>query len=157
MGIRPPENFNKPFLSKNVSEFWLRMHRSLTLWLTDYVFSPTYKRALSSRILSAHPVTAMSYALLVTMIVSGLWHGTTASFLVFGIVHGIYLVIQRVWEAAISARLGRKKARELRQRLFYRFSSTLLTFHATAFAYVFFVLDLNRIVTMFKYMEFRIG
>ena len=47
LGIRPPENFNKPFLARNISDFWLRMHRSLTLWLTDYVFSPIYKRSLT--------------------------------------------------------------------------------------------------------------
>lgn len=46
LGNRPPENFNKPFLAQNISDFWLRQHRSLTLWLTDYVFTPIYKWGL---------------------------------------------------------------------------------------------------------------
>jgi alginate O-acetyltransferase complex protein AlgI len=55
MGVRPPENFNKPFLATNVSDFWLRQHRSLTLWLTDYVFSPCYKKGLEGRFAGRSP------------------------------------------------------------------------------------------------------
>ena len=67
------------------------------------------------------------------------------------------MVVQRVWDAAITSKLGRKKVRELRKRRSYQLGSMLLTFHATAFAYVFFVLDLNRVIRLFRYMEFSLG
>lgn len=47
LGLRPPENFDKPFLARNIADFWLRFHRSLTQWLTSYVFSPLYKWTLT--------------------------------------------------------------------------------------------------------------
>lgn len=58
IGNRPPENFNKPFIAQNISDFWLRQHRSLTLWLTDYVFTPAYKWELSHKTLSRRPLLA---------------------------------------------------------------------------------------------------
>ncbi len=49
MGVKPPENFRFPFLARDVSEYWLRVHRSLTTWLTDYIFNPLYRFALGVR------------------------------------------------------------------------------------------------------------
>ena len=148
MGIRPPENFDKPFLSRNISEFWQRQHRSLTLWLTDYVFSPAYKRALESERFRGRPLLAANGALLVTMVVSGLWHGTTLAFLLFGLVHGIYQVVYRSWDALLTKRLGRKRVRALRERWDVRLAGVALTFNATAFAFVFFRVETARLLEL---------
>ena len=141
LGVRPPENFNLPFLARNISDFWLRQHRSLTLWLTDYVFSPAYKQALTNNVLSRHPVLAGNLALLLTMLVSGIWHGTTIGFLFFGITHGIYLVIYHSWDHLLAAKLGRKRVNRLRQNWLARLTAILITFNAAAFAFLFFQLD----------------
>lgn len=141
MGVRPPENFDKPFLARNISDFWLRQHRSLTTWLTDYVFTPTYKRALESPGLRRRPLLAASGALMLTMLVSGLWHGTTLPFLLFGLVHGLYLVVYRGWDTLLTRRLGRAGVRHFRSRPLVHAGGVLLTFHAAAFAFVFFRID----------------
>jgi len=150
MGIRPPENFNKPFIAQNISDFWLRQHRSLTLWLTDYVFSPTYKQALSSNRLSGHPVLSGNLALMLTMIISGIWHGTSIGFLFFGITHGIYLVIYHTWDHLLSGFLGRKRTNQLRKHWLARIIGIIITFNAASFAFLFFQLDTPHLQQLFN-------
>jgi D-alanyl-lipoteichoic acid acyltransferase DltB (MBOAT superfamily) len=148
MGIRPPENFDKPFLAKNISEFWQRQHRSLTLWLTDYVFSPTYKRALESDWFSSRTLLAANIALLITMLVSGLWHGTTVAFLLFGLAHGSYLVVYRSWDTWLTRKWGRKRVRRWRKRWDVKLAAMALTFNATAFAFVFFRVQTDQLLRL---------
>lgn len=148
LGIRPPENFNLPFLAQNMSDFWLRQHRSLTLWLTDYVFTPTYKWALEQKSIAAHPVLAGNLAIALTMFVSGIWHGTTIGFLIFGLLHGAYLVIYHTWDHLITKQLGKKRVRELRRTWPVRAIGMVLTFNAAAFAFLFFQLDTPRLMQL---------
>lgn len=141
LGVRPPENFDRPYLATNISDFWQRQHRSLTLWLTDYVFSPAFKRLLSGQTLGRHPLLAMNLCLLLTMLVSGLWHGTTAGFLVFGLLHGAFLVAYHSWDALLKSVLGRQRLRRWRAHILGRLVGMALTFHAAAAAFVFFRMD----------------
>ena len=138
MGVRPPENFNKPFVARNISDFWLRQHRSLTLWLTDYVFTPTLKTTLTRPFGARHPLAATNLSLMLTMLVSGLWHGTTVSFLLFGIVHGLWFVIYRLWDELLIRRMGRQGVRVWRQQRWVHAGGIVLTFNATAFTFIFF-------------------
>lgn len=149
MGIRPPENFNKPFLARNVSEFWQRQHRSLTLWLTDYVFNPVLKRSLSKGWLRGRRTAAVAAALGLTMIVSGVWHGTTLGFVFFGLAHGTFLITYHVWDSILTARWGRTRVAAWRQKPLVAASGILITFHATAFAFVFFQLGARKGLTLF--------
>jgi D-alanyl-lipoteichoic acid acyltransferase DltB (MBOAT superfamily) len=150
LGVRPPENFNLPFLAANPSQYWLRVHESLTRWLTDYVFNPLYAGTLRTSWLGPHPVAAMMLATTVTMLVAGLWHGTTVSFILFGLVHGLYLVVFRSYEHAALEILGRKGLRRLRSSRSWLVASTVLTFHFTATAYIFFVLDIDQLLLIME-------
>lgn len=145
-GVRPPENFNRPFLARNISDFWLRQHRSLTLWLTDYVFSPLYKKLLTSPVTARHKLLAANLSLMTTMMVSGLWHGTTISFFFFGLVHGLWFVIYRTWDTLLTQRLGREGVRRFRENRLVHAGGILLTFNATAFAFIFFQLSPERVM-----------
>jgi alginate O-acetyltransferase complex protein AlgI len=145
MGVRPPENFRFPFLAPNVSEYWLRVHRSLTTWLTDYIFTPLFAAGLRFRDGLVNPLLAGSVAMGTTMLVAGLWHGTTLNFLLFGAVHAVYLVSYRVIERVLQDRLGRRGLRELRERRSWRVAGTVVTLILTASAYVFFVLEPDQI------------
>jgi D-alanyl-lipoteichoic acid acyltransferase DltB (MBOAT superfamily) len=145
MGVKPPENFNFPFVAQNIADFWLRQHRSLTLWLTDYIFSPAYKWALTHRPLTSQPLLAANSALMITMLVSGLWHGTTLSFFLFGVAHGLFLVVYRTWDTLLVRQFGIQKVRGWRMRWPVRFSGIAITFNATAFAFIFFRLDAAQI------------
>ena len=149
MGARPPENFNKPFLAKNISDFWLRQHRSLTHWLTDYIFSPLYKMLLGTKRLSSRPLLSANIALILTMIVSGLWHGTTISFLLFGITHGIFLIVYRTWDTLSKKWLGKKRVKKLRSRWVVQIAGIFLTFNATSFAFIFFRIDTVQLLQIF--------
>jgi len=144
MGVRPPENFDKPFLARNISEFWQRQHRSLTLWLTDYVFTPSLKRMLSGGWLQGKRIVAVAVALTITMLISGLWHGTTFGFLLFGLAHGAFLVIYHFWDSLLIARFGRKRIAQWRRNPVVAVLGILITFNAVAFAFVFFQLGARK-------------
>jgi len=87
MGFLVPENFARPFQSTNVSIFWTRWHMSLSFWIRDYVFLPL---AMLRR-----EVWWRNLALLIAMILFGLWHKATVLFLLWGCYHGVLLVLQR--------------------------------------------------------------
>lgn len=145
-GVRPPENFDRPYLARNISDFWLRQHRTLTLWLTDYVFSPLYKKALTTPRVARYRLAAANGVLMATMLVSGLWHGTTVSFFLFGVAHGLCFVIYRTWSEVLSRWLGKQRLRELRDRWYVRAGGVVLTFNATALAFVFFQVRPERVM-----------
>jgi len=83
MGYKLMENFNYPFRSRNITEFWRRWHISLYSWFNDYLFTPVVinKRAWGS--------WGVVFALLVTFSISGLWHGANWTFILFGVLHGL--------------------------------------------------------------------
>jgi len=148
MGVRPPENFNLPFFSGNVSQYWLRVHESLTRWLTDYVFNPSYAAGLRSRALGDHPLAAMLVAVVITMLVTGMWHGTTFAFVLFGLVHALYMAVFRTYEHLVVRWRGRKGLKALRANRAWSVASVLVTFHFTASAYLFFVLDTDQLLLL---------
>jgi hypothetical protein len=86
-GIRSPRNFDSPFYSRNVQEFWRRWHISLTSWLSDYLFTPLL---LALRRLGGGAVVVAIFA---NMVAIGLWHGVRATFIAFGIVNAVYLSV----------------------------------------------------------------
>ena len=149
-GVRPPENFNRPYLARNIPDFWLRQHRSLTLWLTDYVFTPLYKKTLSTPWFARHKLLAVNLSLMITMLVSGLWHGTTFSFLLFGLAHGFWFVVYRSWDALLHRRLGRQAVQRFRQHWLAHASGVVLTFNVTAFTFVFFRLSPETLLHAFR-------
>ncbi|HYV27709.1 MAG TPA: MBOAT family O-acyltransferase [Candidatus Eisenbacteria bacterium] len=89
-GIKVPENFDWPYLRTNIAEFWKHWHISLYRWLVDYVFVPLG----GSRV--AQPRVYLN--VLITMFLSGLWHGAGLNFVVWGVWHGMLLVIHRMWK-----------------------------------------------------------
>ena len=94
-GIELTNNFKLPYFSRSISEFWERWHVSLSNWLRDYIFFPT-SRALLKRIPKRDNVTNLVVPPIVTMLVSGMWHGLSWNFLLWGGLHGLYLFIERL-------------------------------------------------------------
>lgn len=89
-GIDLMENFRVPYAAAGFSEFWRRWHISLSTWLRDYLYIPLG----GNRGSNAQTVRN----LMATMLLGGLWHGAGWGFVIWGALHGIYLVIERVWE-----------------------------------------------------------
>lgn len=90
-GIRVPENFNWPYLRRNIAEFWRHWHMSLTSWITDYVYKPLGGNRRGLAMTAANVMIAMA--------VSGLWHGAQWHFLAWGLFHGALLASFRLWES----------------------------------------------------------
>lgn len=86
LGFRVARNFNNPFFALNVADYWRRWHMSLTSWLTDYVFTP-----LNIRFRDLGKM-GMILAIIINMVVVGLWHGANWTFAVFGLYHGLLFV-----------------------------------------------------------------
>jgi alginate O-acetyltransferase complex protein AlgI len=83
LGFRFPQNFNSPFKAENISDFWRRWHMSLSSWFRDYLFIPLggSRRGVSRTVLN----------LFVTMFLAGLWHGAAWTFVIWGLLHGVFL------------------------------------------------------------------
>jgi alginate O-acetyltransferase complex protein AlgI len=86
-GVEGPPNFNAPFLAVNIQDMWRRWHMSLTLWLTDYLFTPL------SMSLRDYGQAGLIGAICLNMIIIGVWHGFTLNYLVFGVLHAVFLTV----------------------------------------------------------------
>jgi D-alanyl-lipoteichoic acid acyltransferase DltB (MBOAT superfamily) len=92
LGIDIPQNFNAPYRSKSISEFWQRWHISLSNFITNYLYTPIL-RSMGSATLRTSAV-----ATLLAMGIAGLWHGPAWTFLVFGLLHGVGLSANQIWK-----------------------------------------------------------
>lgn len=101
MGIKLMLNFNYPILSKSISEFWARWHISLTSWFRDYLYKPMFRKHRGA--------LWQLYTVLVVFFLVGLWHGANWTFIIWGLINGIYLIIANVtrkpWRAFLT-RIG---------------------------------------------------
>lgn len=88
LNIELMRNFEQPYLSRNITEFWRRWHISLSTWLRDYLYIPLGG--------NRHGTAATYRNILITMLLGGLWHGASWAFVVWGAIHGLGLVIHRV-------------------------------------------------------------
>jgi len=126
LGYKLPVNFNAPFKSKSVTEFWRRWHISLSSWLRDYVYIPLGGNR------NGKMKTYVN--LFLVMFIGGLWHGANWKFVIWGALHGIALAVERFFCEAFG--ISRKKENSN----FNIFSPFLIfvTFHFVAFAFIFF-------------------
>ena len=90
LGIQTPMNFNKPFLSIDIKDFWTRWHITLSTWLRDFVFSRVLMQVIRKKWFKNRLHNA-AYAYMVNMLVMGLWHGISVSYIAYGFYHGILM------------------------------------------------------------------
>jgi alginate O-acetyltransferase complex protein AlgI len=125
-GLHIPENFDWPYLSRNISEFWRRWHISLGRWIFDYVYVPLGGSRKSE--------LRVAVNLLIAFGVSGLWHGASYNFVVWGLWHGALQVVERGW-------------RRVSESMHWKMPAPLavaLTFGAVHVGWAFFCMDLGR-------------
>ncbi len=130
-GIELPQNFDRPYLARSITEFWRRWHITLSNWLRDFLFLPiayASGRRFERLRLSPRAEEYASYvtAALTTMALAGLWHGAAWTFVIWGVIHGVMMAAERA--------VGRKR--------FYRrlpdAAKIVMTFAVVLFAWVFF-------------------
>ncbi|MBE0673242.1 MAG: MBOAT family protein, partial [Bacteroidales bacterium] len=129
LGFRLPVNFNSPYKATGVSDFWRRWHISLSRWLKDYLYIPLGG--------SRHGAARTALSLMVTMVLGGLWHGASGRFVVWGFLHGIGLIINKIWSS-----LWRVPPRKNR---LVTLLHIFLTFNFVSFAWIFFRADSNEL------------
>jgi D-alanyl-lipoteichoic acid acyltransferase DltB (MBOAT superfamily) len=114
-------NFRVPYIASSIREFWTRWHISLSTWFRDYVYIPLGGNRSG--------YLKWIFAILITFLVSGLWHGANWTFVVWGGLHGIYLLLER------------RLMPSLRERLNWKPLSVFVTFHLVLIAWIFFRAD----------------
>ena len=124
-GIRLPLNFQSPYKSTSITEFWRRWHMSLSRFLRDYVYIPLG---------GSRKGNIRRYSnLMTTMLLGGLWHGAGWTFVVWGGLHGCYLIINHAWD-----KFCRTFIPAFREKLSWRILAWLITFVAVVVGWVFF-------------------
>jgi alginate O-acetyltransferase complex protein AlgI len=127
-GMKGPENFDLPFFSPNIQTFWRRWHISLTSWLADYLFTPL--RMALRRLGTA----GLCLAIIINTTAIGLWHGLTSTFLAFGLLHGIFMVISVLTLKSRNLYFQSHPALAAARKFFGPF----FTFNMVAFSLIFF-------------------
>jgi alginate O-acetyltransferase complex protein AlgI len=135
LGFRLPVNFNSPYKAAGIADFWKRWHISLSRWLKDYLYIPlggNRKGKIRTNI-----------NLIITMLLGGLWHGADLRFIIWGFLHGIGLVINRIWNYFFGDRLW--------NNLVGRAVAVFITFQFVNFCWIFFrAPDMDSVNIMLK-------
>jgi D-alanyl-lipoteichoic acid acyltransferase DltB (MBOAT superfamily) len=123
LGYQLPENFDAPYAARSPQDFWRRWHISLSSWLRDYLFIPLGG--------SKHGTLRTSFALGLTRLLGGLWHGAAWNFVAWGAFHGLGLILHRAWSGASSLR-------RFREHPAWMALAPVLTFHFVCAGWVLF-------------------
>lgn len=132
MGIHTPMNFNMPFISKNIKDFWNRWHMTLSFWFRDYIymrftFFAMKKKLFKSRI----RLSQVSYFLL--FLIMGFWHGLTWYYIVYGLFHATAICINDAW-----LRYKRKHRKQIPHNQFTKWFAIFLTFNVVCLSFLIF-------------------
>lgn len=131
LGIKTPENFNMPFLSKSMKEFWNRWHISLSKWFGDYIYSRFVLNSMrhkrfKSRIYASH------VGQIITMLVMGFWHGINSYYIIYGLYQGAALVLTDIYERKSKFYKKHKKEK------WFQYVQVIVTFHIACFGLLIF-------------------
>jgi D-alanyl-lipoteichoic acid acyltransferase DltB (MBOAT superfamily) len=123
-GLKLPVNFYSPYRAQNISDFWRMWHATLSRFLRDYVYTPLGGFLCSPR--------RQRFNLFMTMFAGGVWHGAGWTFFLYGVCHGLYVVIHQLWRINVSGPLN------LVGKAWYKALAQLLTFLVVVFTLVLF-------------------
>jgi membrane protein involved in D-alanine export len=131
MGIKSPENFNRPFISRNIKDFWNRWHMSLSFWFRDYVYMRfifwfTKKKWIKNR----NIISNFGYILL--FLLMGVWHGIEIQYIVYGAYHALIMVLYNTFEQF------NKKHKWWPQNKVTHTAAVIITFHVICFGFYIF-------------------
>jgi D-alanyl-lipoteichoic acid acyltransferase DltB (MBOAT superfamily) len=154
-GLTLPENFDSPFLARNMIDFWNRWHISLTFWIRDYVFMTSYKWFAARWNSLRRPA---GYVLqFAALLIAGVWHGSTWNFFLFGAFHGLGVAGATMYGDALRRRVGADGVRLYLERPWLRRGAMLLTFHYVCFCFLFFPSDLHKTAAALRAVAAALG
>lgn len=129
-GINVPDNFNKPFISKDIKEFWDRWHISLSHWFRDFIFSRFMIFAIRGKKFKSR-MNAASAGFIVNMLVMGIWHGLSVEYLLYGLYHGVLLAVTERYQKT-------KWHKANRNKWWYKLASWFITLNLVMFGFLIF-------------------
>ena len=146
-----PENFNRPYLARNVQEFWTRWHISLGIWIRYYLFTPLSKFLLkkSSPYLDG-PLLIL--AVLITFFVIGLWHGPTANYIVFGLLQGFGVVIAGIYGKCLKYLMNENCWKLFQRSSINYIASVVLCFHFNCATFLFLNNSIENIYSVLSHL-----
>ena len=130
LGVQTPMNFNKPFLSIDIKDFWTRWHITLSTWLRDFVYSRVLMNAMKKKLFKSRLQNA-SFAYMVNMCVMGFWHGLSISYVIYGVYHG-FLMAGFEWYQKKS-----KFYKKNKNKTWYKLTSWFVTMHLVFIGFLF--------------------
>jgi D-alanyl-lipoteichoic acid acyltransferase DltB (MBOAT superfamily) len=146
-GIKLPENFKRPYLSKNITLFWNNWHITLTQWFRTYYFNPV-TRFFRLNFKNVTPSLLIFFTQISTMVLIGLWHGISWNFVIWGFWNGIGLFIHNRWTEKVKPKLTFLNIKPF--SLPYNILSVIFTFNFIALGWVWFALpNINDSITVF--------
>lgn len=132
MGYETPINFNKPFLSHNIKEFWNRWHMSLSFWFRDYVYMRLMFTLIKKKVFKSR-IVASNVGYFALFLLMGAWHGLTWYYLVYGLYHATLICLTDVW-----LRYKKKNKDKIPSNRFTHGLAVVGTFHAVALSFLIF-------------------
>lgn len=133
-GFNLPENFNRPFAATSFLELWSRWHMTLSSWFKSYIFNPLMK-SLNRRWPDPKNISRFGVAAyFVTFLLMGIWHGTTLSFVIFGVLLAIGVSVNKLFENTVRAKLGKEQYLAFSENFFARFGGRVVTYGYFALA-----------------------
>lgn len=130
-GIKTPDNFNKPFLSKDMKEFWTRWHITLSRWFGDYIFSRFVLSSMRKKRFKKR-ANASHVAQIITMLIMGFWHGLTWYYILYGIYQGVVLVLTDIYTKKSKFYKKHKKEK------WFQYVQVFITFNIACFGLLIF-------------------
>ena len=126
IGIDVQENFDSPFVARDLQEFWTRWHITLSQYMRDMMFTPLSKW-LARLLRPLQPLHAIALSILAVFVVLGIWHGVGWNFVVFGFLQGLGLVVCHYYTYFLKKRLGKKGYIAYLQKPFFHLAGVILT------------------------------
>jgi len=140
MGLELPENFNNPFVKRNIRGLWTNWHMSLTSWLVDYIYWPIVRRLRSENYFRRHPIALSNLRMVITFVICGIWHGTGLHFIMWGAYHGFGIAVLTIYQR-IKRNISNDRIQSYFRSGISQAAGTFLTFHFFTLGLVLFVLD----------------
>ncbi len=145
LGIKTPDNFNKPFISIDIKDFWNRWHITLSHWLRDFVFTRFMMNSIKNKRFNSKLTTAF-YGFMINMLIMGVWHGLNWYYILYGVYHGLLLGITEIYQKKS------KFYKKYKDYKLYKVFSWFITINCVMFGFLIFSGYIGNVIE--KYMQF---